>query len=102
MTPQEINIAIAEWRGWEFAEKESRRVGYQVFRSPDKKQISAILPDCYGDLNACHEAEMKLTASKHTDFCGELTRIAGSYGAYSATAPQRCESLLRTIGKWID
>lgn len=49
------------------------------------------VPDYLVDLNAMHEA-----------YCEILTKRLGPYGAIDATASQRAEAFLRTIGKWQD
>lgn len=60
--------------------------------------------DYLNDLNAMHEAEASLfgrndwSASKYEIL---LTRMT-SYWAWHATASQRAEAFLRTIGKWED
>ena len=65
-------------------------------------------PDYLNDLNAMHESEKVLTLAQkreyHTQLCEVQRAHHGKYkdGTYliSATAPQRAEAFLRTIGKW--
>lgn len=100
MKPEEQRIAIAEWCGWK------RREWAYVVQ----------LPNYLNDLNAMHEAEKKLKTFEQTcryrdalfNACGlnplywcdagtpapEFVKVA------TATAAQRAEALLRTIGKW--
>jgi hypothetical protein len=71
------------------------------------------LPDYLNDLNAMHEAEKMLDITKVEEYCSTLVRIVRhSLGiddyesiyptrfAVYATAAQRAEAFLRTIGKW--
>ena len=67
--------------------------------------------DYTSDLNAMHEVE-KWISSKHStikwvDYAAHLRVIADRddgicYAEYRATAAQRAEAFLRTIGKWED
>jgi hypothetical protein len=62
--------------------------------------IESILepPDYCNDLNAMHEAEKVLTFKDWEFYCDEL---GGSFqGCAHATARQRAEAFLRTLGKW--
>lgn len=71
---------------------------------------SNILPDYLNDLNAMHEAESHLGCVLDTDGDGELesdyerqlAQVMKPRGwrIYYATAAQRAEAFLRTIGKW--
>jgi hypothetical protein len=96
MTEQEINAAIAEACGW--AEIKRRATGIRLnelgYRS-DCEQI----PNYVGDLNAMHEAEKGLEDPDCyeewlADVCG------GTSYLFHATARQRAQAFLRTIGKW--
>lgn len=63
------------------------------------------LPDYLNDLNAMHEAELKLDQGQRTRYIFTLQTMLGGmqFGEnYFATAAQRSEALLRTIGKWKD
>lgn len=53
------------------------------------------------DLNAMHEAEKALTPEQIDAFCDHLNPT--NYGVWwgiNATARQRAEAFLRTLGKW--
>lgn len=63
------------------------------------------MPDYCADLNAMHEAEKMLTGSLKSGYGYELWDVVGSktLGAFeniNATARQRAEAFLRTLGKW--
>ena len=112
MTDQEINIALAEVRGW----KRTSNSG-SGWQAPDG------CPDCYPpnychDLNAMHEVEKTLEGTLNWCRYGieiaKITRCVGprngairlnGFGYYAiahATARQRAEAFLRTLGKWSD
>lgn len=104
MTDQQINIAIAEHCGWterEFWED----VGFYVGLHPARK-IRKALPDYCNDLNAIHEAEMatlKPSLFSGREFRQNLLDLCGCAAmTVHATARQRAEAFLRTIGKWED
>lgn len=85
---------------------EKQRIsGYPVFARE--------LPDYPNDLNAMHEAEKVLTGRDSEEYALMLSRVCDGQrpdaykhwsdiagGTTSATAAQRCEAFLRTIGKW--
>lgn len=59
------------------------------------------------DLNACHEMEKVLTINQRLDYRRNLNELVGgcrtnlkSFEQITATAAQRCEAFLRTVGKW--
>ena len=72
-----------------------------------------VIPDYLHDLNAMHEAEGVLSCHQFHDYGKHLERVLFSVAltSYSfhdlasfahATAAQRAEAFLRTIGKWED
>jgi hypothetical protein len=125
MNEQEQRIAIAEACGWTI-----RRTGgaiplHQVFEPSGKPccpyatagdSWRGYLPDYLHDLNAMHEAEKMLKENQHGDFeafimqvcCPDQGEAEGEFELDSfwptlhATAAQRAEAFLRTIGKWTD
>lgn len=58
------------------------------------------LPDYLTDLNAMHEAEEHLRGHQFQRYAEMLDDIIGSLGGIRATARQRAEAFLRTLGKW--
>ena len=96
MTPEQQRIAIAEACGW--------KTGY---RDPEAWHP---LPDFLHDLNAMHEAEKVLTVAQRITYANQIGVVlsGGSVGRaipnwwfiHEATASQRAEAFLRTIGKW--
>lgn len=106
MTPEQQRIAIAEWCGWKHSWRDRRR-DYEYQHESD-------LPDYLNDLNAMHEVEKKLDANKVVNmrltYGSNLFRIVcpgpsmsrqwETWVTLHATAAQRAEALLQTIGKW--
>lgn len=112
MTPQEINVAIAEVCGW--VKKREIEPGEWVWLHPEYKTIrgQGCIPDYLNDLNAMHEAEKTLTPEQrdiYYDYLSDISaqynqgvRVDDAWGTYHATAPQRAEAFLRTVVKWIE
>jgi hypothetical protein len=114
MTNHQINIAIAEECGWtdcEHVEALGLCKGKHENVLPQYFFGYSQLPDYCNDLNAMHEAEMTLPlvplgrGRKHWDnsraeFRSYLRLISDYCGSIHATARQRAEAFLRTIGKW--
>lgn len=118
MTEEQINIAIAESLGWRrvktdievfvFPPNSKSGIGY-LTKDLNHPRILGFLPNYAGDLNATNEMENALTDPG--DFCAyaeELCKVVSrrktdgpTYASVSATARQRAEAYLRTIGKWV-
>lgn len=102
MNPDEQRIAIAEACGWHF--NNDPKIGMWV-RPSGHFEIN--LPDYLNDLNAMHEAEKVLEIPQIKTYGAilrEMTR-GGDYvshldRSWHATAAQRAEAFLKTIGKW--
>jgi hypothetical protein len=98
MTPEQQRIAIAEACGWN-TKKEVLGTVY-MYRDP-QGNIAAALPDYLNDLNAMHEAEKTLKIGD--EWHGYYMHFVDGGGVkINATAAQRAEAFLRTIGKWKD
>ncbi len=83
MTPKQQRIAIAEACG-----------------EDNDSIVRELIPDYLNDLNAMHQAEKVLTKDEATTYaCGKLR--GGLFDAVHATASQRAEAFLHTIGKWV-
>lgn len=129
MKTDEQRIAIAEFCGAKWRRQvttgcvwlmlnEPTESLFQVIERPDPIPGYAIndTPDYPNDLNAVHEAEKNLSDTQTNDqwsrYCEELNalccRIPCGGGnrlcgyTIHASATQRAEALLRTIGKWKD
>ena len=94
MTPEQQRIAIAvacgKWHsGWP----------HEYMNQADRLRH---IPDYLNDLNDMHEAEKAMNNNDWWKFVEHLTNICGGGTALgiSATASQRAEAFLRTIGKW--
>lgn len=125
MTQEEINKAIAEWMGWSNIEvANSMNINSPLKGYPPTGQIignkkKKIIPNFYNDLNAVHEAEKRLTPEQEEQYVSWLgalimaeayedttsarwskSNLSSTDSTYRATAPQRCEALLRTLDLW--
>lgn len=107
---QRITIAEACGKGWRLADDgwwdgPNGNEGVNYERMLDR------LPDYLNDLNFMHEAE-KVLFSRRTNGTGamdsdpawkyvaQLSDLCGPDHLFHATASQRAEAFLRTIGKW--
>lgn len=122
MTEQEQNLAIAEFCGVELTGWYCPKCRVQVspeevtfYQEHDNRSggcgegvTARPLPEYVHDLNAVYEAEEHLQ-SPYSVYVATLEHVCGSAGDNAlawpyihATAAQRCEALLKTIGKWKD
>ena len=117
MTKEQINIAIAESLKWKFVPSHDVR-GKAVpdyWTHEDFPAVWADYPrDYVNDLNAMHEAWCSLTLWQHQAFRHELQAVIAyaqedeephkgpCHSVCNATALQRAEAYLKTIGKWKD
>ena len=111
MTDAQINRAIAEACGWEKVQKEVDVDTWPsiatFWRHPvlQPTLIRCTYPvDYCNDLNAMHEAEKLLNEIQLFRYKSELEVLCGLKFPFHATARQRAEAFLRTLGKctrWI-
>ena len=104
MTKEEQRIAIAEACGWKNVDAGFGRVRGVTTRHKgtlSEFDVCVDVPNYPFDLNAMHEAEKVLTREqeKEYDYQLEAACCPFEYG-WHATASQRAEAFLRTIGKW--
>jgi len=103
MKPEQQKIAIAEAFGWKRQEPDSC-----FFDDPTESFQVYVgdLPDYLNDLNAMHEAEKTLNVSDEqiTYWQNTLQLVCDRHNTITlmATAAQRAEAFLRTIGKWTE
>jgi hypothetical protein len=113
MTQEEQRVSIAEACGWKNV---APRIVKNVKHQGDDITVgiwsdNGWIPDYLNDLNAMHEAEDFLFPVEISDlYSPDLVKEYASYlphmcighpgGAMRATASQRAEAFLRTIGKW--
>jgi hypothetical protein len=94
MNEKQINIAIAEACGWEQVE------GEECFFDNGTEQVYIEnIPDFCNDLNAMHGAEKMLNNEQWVAYGKELSRLK-VFPMVHATASQRAEAFLKTLGKW--
>ena len=86
MNPEHQRVAIAEACGW------LKVHGHSV----------AGIPDYLNDLNAMHDAERVLVRLQWVSYLRRLQTLCDESVTWPihATASQRAEAFLRTIGKW--
>ena len=110
MTPDKQRVAIAKACGWkcngdpdQLTATQGWQFAHQCVLSPEGKLVTHnSIPDYITDLNAMHEAEKVLiwrTDLAALDYDEELRMVTDGW-RWSATAAQRAEAFLRTIGKW--
>ena len=104
MKPEQQRIAIAEACG---LTNVAPMIVKNVKHSGDDITVGiwsddGWVPQYLNDLNAMHEAEKAMNNNDWWKFVENLTNICGGGTALaiSATAAQRAEAFLRTIGKW--
>jgi len=103
MNTEKQRIAIAEACGWrEISDWKAAGINGQHPTEP----WTEVIPDYLNDLNAMHEAEkvfLKMeTLCFWETYSNRLTTSLGCLDIFHATATQRAEAFLRTIGKWED
>ncbi len=109
MNKEKQRIAIAEACGWKMhdhpdclAKKEgwvSRDWETWVMNPSGLLVFKHDIPDYLNDLNAIHEAEKVLNNVQRERYRTELVYMHAGRDVF-ATAAQRAEAFLRTIGKW--
>jgi len=95
MTNDQINAAIANALGW--------RVEDGVYMWTEHgidKTAPLSMWDWCNDLNAMHEAEDELSGNQYMVYALMLDAVEGSLFGIRATARQRAEAFLKTLGKW--
>ena len=102
MTPEKQRVAIAEACGWGL-NYDWERPGFGKWweKTGEQPRRSNDLPDYLNDLNAMHEAEKVLSDDPLNRYIIILClEVQPEPMLYHATAAQRAEAFLRTIGKW--
>lgn len=115
MTPEQQRIAIAEACGWKL---DGECVWFPSGTKTNRFQSSfdgggtddllfRIIPDYLNDLNAMHSAEKVLQQdialrNRYADELRCIDMPPTEFFYLHATAAQRAEAFLRTIGKWKD
>ncbi len=106
MKPEQQRIKIAEACGWtlcEYVESIGLAKGFPPLNNPPSygtyENGIAELPDYPNDLNAMHEAEKVLDYNQLREMEDSVSFQFAVY-PFHATASQRAEAFLRTIGKW--
>ena len=111
MSPLKQNVTIAKACGWEFIADYSHgkdQPPEYTTVTPEGKHLCGYYPDYFNDLNEIHEAVKSLPQNLKPRYFAYLCAIVsgaislhGYAEATEATAAQRCEAFLKTIGKWV-
>ncbi len=102
MNTEKQRIAIAEACGWTQGYCPCGDEECGAWQSP-RKDNWEYLPDYLNDLNAMHEAEKVMKGQKIDAYVTMLClKVQSTPSLWNATAAQRAEAFLRTIGKWED
>lgn len=116
MNPEQQRIAIAEACGWKLKSNglspmwswQNESLIHRIKWVAHKVMAShGVLPDYLNDLNAMHDAEKVLTEDQQEQYLNNLYEVCNLHSMINdawnlncATAAQRAEAFLRTIGKW--
>jgi hypothetical protein len=105
MTDQQINQRIAEACGWTDIHDSGpwhyhTLWGYPPIKPGQGGNAYKYLPNYCGDLNAMHEAESTLNEDQLWQMAREIEKNWEDQWYFRATAHQRAEAFLRTLGKW--
>lgn len=104
MTNEQINIAIFEIFGWKWEPEKN-----SFFHPENGRLKPKYAPNYCNDLNAMHEAEKALHEKKKNTFAFMLAQVldtsptvdlSDQFLNIHATASQRAEAFLKTLGKW--
>jgi hypothetical protein len=108
MTDEQINQRIAEVCGWKHDFNEDHENPEWYWIPPNNPDGNGEPPNYCNDLNVMHEAEKVLKSFEHLvnyhallGYCGGTT-LMRLHECITATARQRAEAFLRTLGKWED
>ena len=96
MTDEQINAAIAEACG------RKRRPNGDWYPDNGSTVGSQAIRDYCNCLNAMHEAEATLTEDQLWIMARQIERNWEDQWYFRATARQRAEAFLKTLGKWED
>ena len=102
MKPEKQQIAIAEACGWtDLQIRGQKGIEENLYGRHPTRPIHTNAPDYTEDLNAMHDAEKVLTSAQIAPYIDSLEEINERWATPAfATAAQRAEAFLRTIGKW--
>ena len=109
MSPEKQRIAIAKACGWKdcdinWLRKPALLLGSKPTFSNGKiisYLVDQTIPNYLNDLNACHEMEKVLTDEQTSAYITTLClEVQPEPMLHHATAAEKCEAFLRTLGLW--
>ena len=98
MSPEAQRIAIAEACGW-------KHIAFKRgWIKAGDGETQCVIPDYLNNLNAMNDAEKALSVREKQNYISTLRNICVVAGCWpeTATADQRAQAFLHTIGKWED
>ena len=111
MTKERQNIVIAEFCGWK--DIQTSKFGILTGVPDTDSGLHHTIPNYTGSIDAMHEAEKKLNDEQGLQFVSEIEDICQldlvrkkddytwlRFAVCHATAAQRAEALIKTIGRW--
>ncbi len=99
MTDEQINKVIAEACGWECLAPDVWHHGIVGYSKDTHGIVRSRIPDYCSDLNAMHEAEKTLSEDQMWIMARKI-ELNEDRWYFHASARQRAEAFLRTLGKW--
>lgn len=104
MKPEDQRIAIAKHFNWTPPHEPATLVGW-LRRTHDGTDAVCMLSDPLTDLDCVFEMESSLNLEMQFDYAQQLSRCVPTmksrlFGLVHATAAQRVEALLKTLGLW--
>lgn len=116
MTKERMRVVIAEWMGFEkcqhpLANNCTCNGEITPLMIHPTSRAQEFVPNYPEDLNTIHEAERRMNINQLAQYADELDKICVPVhicplthweAVIMSTALQRCEALIRTIGRWED
>ena len=102
MTPEQQRIAIAVACGYKDVAIRLTEGTIKVMTGFKNFPFDEEVPDYLNDLNAMHDAEKILSPTSEIEWHNQLQNVCGCSWRVMirATAAQRAEAFLRTLGRW--
>ena len=100
MNPEQQRLKIAEACGWRLNKNKHTSKSLDWIGPDDQRTYMP--PDYLNDLNAMQEAEKALIGGNNWELCDYVHRLHHATNGWPAlaTAAQRAEAFLKTLGLW--
>lgn len=112
--PDNATMKVRHWTlgGSKYGERGAKSARSEIIHDDTWGIEQSLLPDYCNDLNAMREAERSLRVDEWEQYTTHVFNIATEASKFDepyvcmdvlcATAAQRAEAFLRTVGKWVD